>query len=248
MKHAIITEEYISSSILHASAAGLEISDQNFRNFDHFSPLQYDISSSEIFQFFNFFMNLDNICSNSTKFCSKFGTKISEISGFRWPPIKSPKPRKWTLLCRGAACGYLCQDLLTSCHPFFIDWIWVPGPLSLISSLSPCFVIIAVGAAVVPVRCPSRWAPRTNPRIYAFLTAWLVLESFSKIVLPPSGLLAVALDELPMSSSRCDFSGALIPYEAPEVQKCWTLLGRTFVHILVIITITVVYKIVQVVG
>ena len=57
----------------------------------NFGPLRYDISSAEIFQFF---MNLDNICSNSTKFCSKFRIKIS---GFRWPPVKSPKPRKWTL-------------------------------------------------------------------------------------------------------------------------------------------------------
>jgi hypothetical protein len=43
------------------SPAGLEISDPS-----------YDIISAAIFQFFKFFVNFGNICSNSTKFCSKF--------------------------------------------------------------------------------------------------------------------------------------------------------------------------------
>ena len=62
---------------------GLEISDRNFGNFGHFGHLRYDIISVSIFQFF---MNLGNICLNSTKFYSKFSkfrTEISEISEFR---------------------------------------------------------------------------------------------------------------------------------------------------------------------
>jgi hypothetical protein len=42
----------------------------------------------KFFNFLIFFMNSDNICLNSTKFCLKYRTKIFEISAFRWDPIK----------------------------------------------------------------------------------------------------------------------------------------------------------------
>ena len=104
----------------------------------HFGDPRYDINSAEVFEFFNFFMNLDNICSNSIKFCSKFRkfrTKISEISGFRWPPIETPEPIEWTLLpcttCTIAECPELV--CLPRCSIYLS--LLLLGILSVFSSL-----------------------------------------------------------------------------------------------------------------
>jgi len=69
----------------------------------------------------------------------------------------------------------------------------VTAPAELLCSSS------VAGAGVLPVMCPSKRAPRMAESTCAFHSAWLVLPSFSVMVMPKNGFwLAAALDLVDM--------------------------------------------------